>query len=214
MEEAAIDEKYRNGTKLLLQIKAQLELLETGEDTSEALQNDLASDLNHMARITSSLETLAIQQSQSKRELWKIRVKQLVDTHRVARNSMESYLSKQYKKHKQELEHAQLFERRKSSTVNSTQMQKLAEEGESIDRSISTAFDLESLGHSILSSIGQQNEQIKNIQSKLREMANNLGLHRSIIKIIERRQIVDKILVYGGMIFTLILIWILWYYIR
>lgn len=45
-------------------------------------------------------------------------------------------------------------------------------------------------------------------------MGNTLGLSRSVMRMIENRQTMDKMLVYGGMIFTLIFIFVLLYFFK
>ena len=45
-------------------------------------------------------------------------------------------------------------------------------------------------------------------------MANTLGVSNSVIRVIERRQLVDKAIVYGGMLLTLWLLWFVFVHLR
>jgi len=83
-----------------------------------------------------------------------------------------------------------------------------------LNRSVTIARDVEDAGYSILGGIGHQNEQIKTIQKKVYDIGITLGLSKSVMKVIERKQFVDKLLVYGGMLVTLAILFLLWYYLR
>ena len=41
-----------------------------------------------------------------------------------------------------------------------------------------------------------------------------LGMSKSLMKVIERRQYVDKIILFGGMFLTLLVLALLYYYVR
>ena len=47
---------------------------------------------------------------------------------------------------------------------------------------------------------------------KVLDVANTMGLSQSLIRIIERREFVDKMIVYGGMLLTLGLLAWCWSY--
>ena len=61
-------------------------------------------------------------------------------------------------------------------------------------------------GASILGNMGAQRERLKRAQKKALDMLNVLGLSESLLKIAERRQRVDKAIVYGGMVTTLLVV--------
>lgn len=67
-----IDTKYKTANKLLLEIREQLEKLESEEDNSVIQQGRVSSNLNNLARTISQLENMVLQQPISKRELWKM----------------------------------------------------------------------------------------------------------------------------------------------
>jgi len=221
MEESiVIEEKYKSATKLLLEIRDELESLETSFDTSVFMEGRLSINLNNLSRLSEQLEGAIGQLPASKRDLWKIRIKHIHDECKSLRESMGAFLNERYKKNKQEEERAKLLERRTKvapGSTNSEQLQNmavLAKQSESIDRSLAVAQDIEDAGYGILGGLGQQNEQIKTIQKKVYDIGITLGLSRSVMKLIERKQFVDKLLVYTGMIVTLLLLFAFWYYIR
>merc|ERR1712087_202862 len=66
-------------------------------------------------------------------------------------------------------------------------------------------------GGSILGNLVNQNQTLKNAKKKLLDVASAIGVSKSLVSVIDRRQTADKWLVYGGMILTLFILFSLWY---
>jgi len=221
-EEPTIDEKYKSATKLLLETRDEVEQLETGQNTSVFIEGRISVNLNNLSRLIDQLQTIIVQQPINKRDLWKIRIKQLNNECKSLRESLEAFLNERYKRRKLEEEREKLLERRAvkssvgvgGSNENENRFSNLVNESESLNRSVTIARDVEDAGYSILGGIGHQNEQIKTIQKKVYDIGITLGLSKSVMKVIERKQFVDKLLVYGGMLVTLAILFLLWYYLR
>ena len=60
----------------------------------------------------------------------------------------------------------------------------------------------------VLGSLGEQRSSLKGVQRKVLDIASTLGVSNSVIRAIESRQFWDKMLVYGGMLLTLVLLWL------
>jgi len=88
------------------------------------------------------------------------------------------------------------------------------QEGESLTRSNKMVDDIEQIGISVRDSIFSQNDQIQGMKNKLTDVFQTLGLSNSLVKVIQRRQFGDKVIVYSGMVLTLLLIVFLYFYIR
>jgi len=73
---------------------------------------------------------------------------------------------------------------------------------------------LTSNAYAVLSSLGQQRSSLKGVERKVLDFANTLGLSNNVIRTIERRQLVDKFIVYGGMLLTLALLWFVFVHMR
>lgn len=89
-----------------------------------------------------------------------------------------------------------------------------ARENQSLKRSSDMVSDLSSLSNAVLSSLGDQRSSLKNAHRKVLDIANRIGLSSSLLRVIERRDIVDKWIVYGGMVFTLVFLYICVTYLR
>lgn len=113
-----------------------------------------------------------------------------------------------------------------------------AQESESLQRSSQMVSDLTGLSQSILGDLGEQRNRMKvrfvlllsggemvevterlllfvvwqNVRTKLLDIANRLGLSSSLLRVIERRDTVDFWIVIGGMIFTLVFLYVCYAY--
>lgn len=67
-----IDEKYKAATRLLLEIRDQMEKLETEQDASVIHQGQISGNINNLSRSISQLENMISQQPVTRREIWKM----------------------------------------------------------------------------------------------------------------------------------------------
>jgi len=86
------------------------------------------------------------------------------------------------------------------------QNQRLNTAGRNIDDMINT-------GSNILSNLREQGGTLKGVQRKVLDMMNTLGLSNTVLRLIERRSSQDKIILFGGMIVTCIIMFLVWKYI-
>lgn len=89
----------------------------------------------------------------------------------------------------------------------------LAENG-SLTRSAQMVGEYIAIGRESLAELGSQRERLKAIQRRVLDMLNYLGLSNSLIKSIEDRENVDKWIVYGGMVLVLLIVFIVYMYLR
>lgn len=64
-------------------------------------------------------------------------------------------------------------------------------------------------GSSILSNLRDQGSVLKGAQKKVLDLANTLGLSNTVLRLIERRAVQDKYILYGGMIVVLICLYLI-----
>jgi Golgi SNAP receptor complex protein 2 len=80
----------------------------------------------------------------------------------------------------------------------------------SLQRSGGMVDDLLAHGASVLGALGEQKERLKGAQHKMLDLLNSIGVSASLLRVIDRRQRMDAMLVYGGMLFTVVLLLIIW----
>jgi golgi SNAP receptor complex member 2 len=111
----------------------------------------------------------------------------------------------------EQAERAELFHR---SKMPSSIMGALDDESQSLDRSSNVMSSLlESAGNS-LSELAMQRERMKGTQRRVLDMLTTLGVSSSTIRVIERRNVVDRAIVFGGMFVTLVCLYLLYRFIH
>ena len=68
-------------------------------------------------------------------------------------------------------------------------------------------------GEDTLTNLKEQNSALKFIKTKMLNVTNSLGLSNTLIRMIERRNQSDKFVLYGGMVFTLFIMFLIVKYI-
>jgi hypothetical protein len=89
----------------------------------------------------------------------------------------------------------------------------MAENG-SLSRSSQMIGEYLSIGKETLSELGGQRERLKAVQRRVLDMFNYLGLSSTLMKGIENREYVDKLIVFGGMFVVLIILLVVYFYLR
>lgn len=84
----------------------------------------------------------------------------------------------------------------------------------SVQRSSRTANEIKEMTFGIFETLREQNFTLKNARKKLLEISNTIGLTKSLLRIIERRQTVDQIIVYSSMVIILLLMIFLVYLVK
>jgi Golgi SNAP receptor complex protein 2 len=135
---------------------------------------------------------------------------------------MERFLSEHYRNQVRQEERNRLLSERHiggcggqtATTSNDNTVGYFYQEGQSLRRSHRIMDELLEMGSAIKSTIVQQRVTLKLIRHKILDIALTLGISRSVIRTIEQRNFIDKIIVYTGMIITLLFLAFLVYYFR
>ncbi|KAN0007208.1 hypothetical protein ACTFIV_001117 [Dictyostelium citrinum] len=209
---SGLDDLYKQANKLLFSIRNDLETLETGTDTSVIIQSKLSTNINQLSRLSDQIDGMVSNEPIAKREIWRIKVKQLVEESKSLRKSLDMFLQTKYKKQMEEEEKNKLMGRRKAG--ESSAIGNLMKENKHLNDGNSTLDSLTEMGNSIIYNLVGQNSKLKGVNKKIYDIANTLGLSRSVIQKIKRRQYQDKVIVYSGMVIVLIIVFLLWYFFR
>eukprot|EP00891_Asterochloris_glomerata_P004011 jgi/Astpho2/4011/Aster-01172 len=226
---------HKTARSLILSIRDGLEQLERSESGFERsagsarikmLQQKLA-DLQRTSQQTDSmLRMQMVTETAAKRNIWKRKVDQVseetdslaaaLDAH-LRLPSTSARLTAQAFIDRRQVEAAQrdeLFAR--ASGAPDFRIERDADEQgqgyiQNSKRVLEEAFQT---GTNVLSNMSGQRERIKSAQRKLFDVANSLGLSDSVLKVIDRRQKLDKRIVYGGMVLIVLLVLLLLWWLR
>jgi golgi SNAP receptor complex member 2 len=87
-------------------------------------------------------------------------------------------------------------------------------ENSSLTKSNAMMNDYLNSSKETLAELVSQRERLKSVQTKVLDILNLLGISNSIMKSVERRDYYDKLLVFSGMIVTLIVLCLVYFYLR
>jgi len=161
------------------------------------------------------MDQLVLRETPAQREVWKRKIMELREDAKSLRRSGEDYDRRRNANVRHQRERDELLRRRKQRTnpsgVDERDMANLADEGKSLQQSTYMVGDLIASGETSLNNLQQQRQQMGGITGVLFDMGNRLGLTQSTMRIIERRDITDAYLVFGGMIVTILVIYVVWF---
>jgi Golgi SNAP receptor complex protein 2 len=101
--------------------------------------------------------------------------------------------------------------RRQQHPSNESDLQNLSKESDSIQNSHSLIVDIISSGEASYQELKSQRRRMNTMTSILYNISDTIGLSQFTIQIIERRDITDAYYVIGGMIITLIVLYVTWF---
>jgi Golgi SNAP receptor complex protein 2 len=67
-------------------------------------------------------------------------------------------------------------------------------------------------GQETLMELMSQRERLKGVQRHVFDMLNYLGVSNSVLKTVERREVLDRIIVFGGMLIVSLLVLAVWWF--
>jgi len=111
-------------------------------------------------------------------------------------------------------ERAQLLQRRNGTAADgggevAIEMESLARETRTLHEADSSLDMLQAHGAAVLEALSSQSATLRSSRMKLRAVFDTLGLSNSLLRLIERRQLADKALLWGGMLLTAALLYVL-----
>lgn len=175
--------------------------------------SELFLSLDELERQLDIMETLVQKETPSQRQVWKRKILELREDSQSIRRQGQHYDNMVNSSLKQQRERNELLTRRRSrATGTESDMQHLAEEAQSLDQSQFMVGDLLSSGQASLTGLVAQRQQMRGIKQRVFDIGTKLGISNSTMRIIERRDITDAYLVFGGMVVTCIVIYFCWFH--
>ena len=220
----SISSRHQRVRTRLQRVQYDLERLEMNEDTN--LAQNLIKTLDQIDSDVAELKNLATYES----PVWKARVEMLVSENHETRTALQqitrtSNFDKVRRDIMNDLEsgtYLSLSQFSSKKTCHNTYiihlgggeeaklMDQYQAERESIGRSGQMLNDYIDMARNSLNSLHRQRDFIKGFQRTLYNMGNTLGLSQGVMRIASRRNRGDKMLVYGGMIGTLVFMYMFW----
>ncbi|KAG0230348.1 protein transport protein bos1 [Actinomortierella wolfii] len=203
-------------------LRQDLGIFQRGEDTSVAMQGQIAAKVNAFKRSIDDYESMARKEMIAARREAAI---ERVGKFREEYDEIYKSFTRLKNREEQASNRAQLLERRQSrlnvpvehpyQAVSSSPYLQQAQAYRERDFAQRTGQQLDEMlhqGRNALENLYQQRTMLKSTQRKLLDAANTLGLSRNVIQLIERRSTEDKWIFYAGVCITLFCMWAIVHY--
>jgi len=186
------------------------------EQRRQRLNERVTSNINTLSRGEQSLKSLVQQlgAANKSRDLWEQQISHLsneVSFLRASTNKIFRRIS--------EAEHARQlllgadenYLKTGGSMDDEERMRHLHSQTSSFQRSIALVEQMKDVGSSVLGMLSSQKETIQGARRRVLDIGLMLGVSQSTIRMIERRNIIDRAIVYGGMLLvSMLLLYFFW----
>eukprot|EP01088_Endostelium_zonatum_P017302 TRINITY_DN5030_c0_g1_i1.p1 TRINITY_DN5030_c0_g1~~TRINITY_DN5030_c0_g1_i1.p1 ORF type:complete len:234 (-),score=25.16 TRINITY_DN5030_c0_g1_i1:44-745(-) len=212
-----VDEKFRSVRNLSFTVDAQIQKLEEEgclgvENQREiTLINNVTEELRKFSKLIDEIGVALDRLKNDKNyRQWKAQLSNRTDEYRSFQETV--------KRHNDALQRASLLkmEENRRPLYNGRDSHEVADSyyrtNKLLDNSLQAADDSLRMGWAASGALDDQNDLIKRLHEKMLDIGNTLGLSNSVMKMIDRRQFVDKLITYSGMVIILTIIFVLWYF--
>jgi len=214
-----LDEQHRNARKLSMQVEQALAAASAKAGSAEAREalTSAKSNLDTIRGLLSSMDHLVLSEPANKKDMWKQKVKNVRDEYGSLARAWEAENRKAGGRAEEEADRESLFRGRPDGAGA-----RGGGGGEGLDVESQTAYkrsaagveELEQRGMGILSDLAAQKERLKGVHRKLLDLLNLLGVSNSLLRVIEKRQTMDLVLMGAGMLATVVILAFTWIYFR
>ncbi|KAG5191173.1 soluble NSF attachment protein receptor [Tribonema minus] len=201
----SIVELFPKARRLAYDLQTQIQFLEKGHASAD----DVGVSLDELEQQLKILDSLASQERPAQRENWRRKLKELVGDKDFLREQLDRYNNSRQRQGREAREREALLARR-NAALPSGVVDAYAEEGSSLLRSQRMMGDYLQSGQAALASLVDQRHRLKGVQRRVLDIANVMGVSGSILRMSERREAVDRLLVLGGMVFITGLLYYAW----
>jgi len=180
------------------------------EDLSQK-HREISARVEHIISNCERLDVLVQKEPPAKRQNWKIRVDQLKYDVRHLQSSFQASQAKLYERERWERERQELMHTKfttnaemANGTASDTSIliDRALEHNNALQNSNRGVDDLLNQGHAMLESLRDQRTLMKNIRKKVLDISSFLGMSNTVMRLIDRRSETDKYVLFGGMILT------------
>lgn len=210
-----MDTLYHQTNKLIQEIQNTMGQVERANTVNEfqMIQNTIQEQLNTVFANCERLDILVSKELPGRRDNARMRVNQLKYDGQHLQAALRGISQRKQAQQREELERKALLSRSFAPNDDTsismdpelTHHSKLTDANRQLDNYIDS-------GSTILGNLRQQRFTLKGAQKKILDVANTLGLSNTVLRLIERRSSQDKYILFGGMILTLVIMFLIYMY--
>lgn len=205
----SLSELFPEEKRRLHELENQIIELEKGN--SKIQVSDIRLSISEMNRRLEELEKLVNKESKTYRSDMKRRYQHLKSTYDNIVLSLENYDKRRYQQD-YSLQKYELFG--KYSNIDPELANIEITENKSLEKSNIMLSEYLVNGKETLMELISQRERLKSVQKKVFDILNLLGISNTIMRNVEKRDLHDKYIVFGGMFIVLLILAFVFFYLR
>jgi len=192
-----------------------LESTELNRDQTNAaiIESEIEDKLRRIDKNCDQLEIMVNKEAVHLRPESKMRLNQLRYDSKHLLSALRNLHQRRIQREREEREREELLTKR--STTNSEtniNIDYFVDENSRLKGFNSNVDELITSGTNILSNLRDQRGLLKGAQKRIIEIGNTLGLSNTVMRLIEKRSLTDKYILFGGMFVFTLLMFLMWKY--
>eukprot|EP00127_Corallochytrium_limacisporum_P005451 Clim_evm20s205 gene=Clim_evmTU20s205 len=213
-----MENRFNEVQGLLIRTQHNLSQLENGIHATVEMKGNVSNSLQTLQVKVDELLDKANREHPSQRHVAQTRAQAIANEFRMLQYAFNNYIEREREKEREAKEREELLNRRftplstndtilnmEAQDYYANENQRLKGVGRDIDGFLN-------YGGAILENLTNQRDVLKGVRTRVLNIGNQLGLSQSLMGMIEGRQKGDTYILYGGMLITLILMFLIWYY--
>jgi golgi SNAP receptor complex member 2 len=207
--EGGVAGEFPQVQRLLHEAAGLLERLLSGDEGKSVDEGTVARLLNECARKVHALEEQVPHENPARRQVWRQRVKGLRQRSEAMRSELDRFYRQRHEQNSKK-ERDELIGRRARQAGGGVEA--LQKEQIKVNAAADRVTDMLELGSAVLEDLTKSRSVFKSAHAKALNVMNWLGLSDTVLRMSQRREKQDQMLVYGGMLVTTLIIGALIYY--
>ncbi|CAD7698154.1 unnamed protein product [Ostreobium quekettii] len=210
---------YSQAKRLTIALREGLDRLESTEvagGSTSAQMQVLRAKFADLQRTSNEVDSVwrmhVLRESHNSRDLWKRKVEQVAEDMDSIRMALDRFGAREDRRARERQEREELLMRRQEGAAVAVQMDTEAQLMGSVQRSKTVLQEAIDMGTNILETMTSNREVLKRAQKRMLDMLNTVGLSESLLRVIERRQKGDIWITYGGMVATVLVLIMVWWF--
>ncbi|XP_065834800.1 Golgi SNAP receptor complex member 2-like [Oscarella lobularis] len=205
----SMDSLFQKASRLHLEVQSQI--AELGTHNSPELEDEITQKLDQLFSDIERLGMMAAKEPPSRKQSAKLKIEQLSFDCQHLHNMFKNYHVKRRLREQEEKDREELLSRRfttNSSSETSIMIDHSLQHNRSLTNANQGLDELLNSGTNILTGLRDQGSTLKGVQKRVLDIANTLGLSNTVMRLISRRAAQDKWILFGGMIVTCIIMYL------
>lgn len=217
---------YSRAKKLIISLRTGIEKLEAVENAyrggdSQSLLLDLQRQLAQLQRTAQELDATSrmqtLREAPNKIDLWKRKIEQITDETDALQSAITRLGARAHGRQRDDAQRQELLQRRQDGLGYSNILGEMDAElaaKRRVDNSKRVLEEAYETGVGVLGAMAGNRDRLKQTHKKVLDVLNSTGLGDSLLRLIERRQKMDAMLTYGGMIGVLLCVTVIYWWFK